>query len=89
MCNQHNKEIWAEKIAFIAKQIRETVQQTNNGIPVRLGTITCRCGRERGIVLMYKCLYCKEWYCEICAEQHFGQTVAEFRKKHAIPEIYR
>ena len=86
MCN--HTETWAEKSAAVQKQIKETVQQTNDGVPVRLATITYRCGRERSIMLMHQCLYCKEWYCETCAEQHFGQTVAEYREKYPISETY-
>ena len=87
MC-EHGTETWAEKAGFVQRQIRETVQQTKDGVPVRLATITCRCGRERSIMLMYQCLYCKEWYCDTCAEQHFGQTVAEYREQHPISETY-
>ena len=87
MCN--HIETWAEKATAVQKQIKETVQQTEEGVPVRLATITCRCGRERSIMLMYQCLYCKEWYCETCAEQHFGQTVADYREKHPVSETYR
>jgi hypothetical protein len=62
------------------KQIDETVRQEREGIGVRTATITCGCGTERALVLMYKCLYCNEWFCHSCAEDHFGETVEERNK---------
>lgn len=61
----------------VRKQTEETVAQSTAGIVGRLMTITCPCGRERGIMKMYQCLYCGIWYCEWCAEEHFGKTRQE------------
>ncbi len=68
-----------EKEGFIQKQIRETVQQEKEGVTVRMATITCGCGTKRAVVKMFQCLYCNQWYCTICAEQHFGKTISEYR----------
>lgn len=38
------------------------------------------CGRRRGLIMAYKCLYCGLWYCFACAEFHFGQTVSDYYK---------
>jgi len=88
MCDQATKtegrKEWLEKAAFIQQQIRETVQQTAEGVPVRLGTITCRCGWKRGIMHMFQCLYCREWFCERCAEDHFGKTREQWRAENPI-----
>lgn len=65
------------------QQEHETVVQDAAGVTVRLATITCRCGWKRAIVKMYKCLYCKEWMCEHCAEVHFGKTRAEYKAERA------
>jgi len=46
-----------------------------------LGCITCRCGDEVGLVVAYRCLYCDAWFCEPCAEDHFGMTVDEYHKQ--------
>lgn len=73
-----SKEEWIEF------QKQETVEQSMAGIPVRLGTITCRCGWERGITMMYRCLYCGEWFCELCAEKHFGKTREEYQKQKVL-----
>lgn len=70
-----------EKATFIQTQIRETVKQEAAGITIRSATITCRCGWERSALLMYKCLYCQEWFCTICAEQHFGKTIKEYHEE--------
>jgi len=64
---------------FVQKQIDETVEQELNGVTVRMATITCRCGWQRGITQMYKCLYCNEWFCILCAEKHFGKTIKEYK----------
>lgn len=69
------------KAEFIQKQINETVEQELAGVTVRLATITCRCGWKRGITQMYKCLYCGEWMCELCAEAHFGKTRTEYKSE--------
>ena len=47
-------------------------------------TITCCCGQLRHISLAFRCLYCGEWYCQNCAETHFGQTVQEWVEKKRI-----
>lgn len=76
---------WLEKAALVQGQLRETVQQEAAGVTVRMATLTCPCGRERALVKMYQCLYCKVWMCDQCAEAHFGKTVAEYRA--AAPSI--
>ena len=67
-----------ETMALVLRQRRETVRQEADGVTVRMGTITCPCGRERALVLMYKCLFCDVWFCQQCAEAHFGKTRAEW-----------
>lgn len=71
-----------EKMTRIQNQIRETVVQEMAGVTVRLATMTCGCGRKRSIMLMFQCLYCREWFCHPCAEAHFGKTVAEYREEN-------
>jgi len=73
---------WLEKMTFIDGQVKETVKQDAEGVTVRMATITCRCGLERGIMHMFQCLYCKEWMCQSCGEIHFGKTVAEYRTEN-------
>ena len=46
-----------------------------------LGAVTCFCGNETGLIVAYRCLYCKGWFCEPCAEKHFGQTVDEYHQE--------
>lgn len=38
----------------------------------------CACRKKLLLVDAYKCLYCKEWFCEKCAEAHFGKTVEQY-----------
>lgn len=72
------------KQEFINYQIKETVDQSIANVPGRLTVITCRCGCRRGIVNMFQCLYCREWFCHLCAEVHFGKTVKQYRKENPL-----
>jgi hypothetical protein len=64
-------------------QLKESVAQDEAGITVRLATTTCPCGRIRSNFYMYRCLYCEVMFCNTCAEEHFGQTVAEYKARAA------
>ena len=83
-CHPITAADWLSKIEHIGKQIRETVEQDKQGISARLTVITCACGWKRGIMKMYQCLYCNEWLCELCAEEHFGKTRKQWRQEHPI-----
>ena len=61
----------------VRAQTEETVRQSQEEVNCRLMTITCPCGIKRGVMKMYQCLYCGIWYCEWCAEEHFGKTRQE------------
>lgn len=42
------------------------------------GLVSCVCGNEIALHQSFRCLYCGIWWCEPCAENHFGQTVEEY-----------
>lgn len=42
--------------------------------------IICKCGQLRDLKLAFKCLYCGLWFCQHCAEIHFGQTLKEYEE---------
>jgi len=42
------------------------------------GSVHCTCGLQRALPLAFRCLYCGQWFCGRCAEQHFGQTIHEW-----------
>lgn len=46
-------------------------------------SITCQCGWYQPIRFFYKCLYCKMWMCQRCAEVHFGKTVEQWHAENA------
>lgn len=70
---------------FARQQEMETVAQEAACVTVRLAVITCRCGWKRSVMKMYKCLYCGEWMCEICAEAHFGKTRGQYNaERHNV-----
>lgn len=83
MTDDHHQE-WLDKATIVYNQEKETVAQDSAGVTVRLGTITCPCGRKRGITMMYRCLYCKIWFCQWCAEDHFGKTVEQYKAEKLV-----
>lgn len=80
MCGFHTHP---ETAKIVENQVRETVKETKIGTPLRLCCLTCPCGWKRSIILMYKCLYCKVYFCTLCAEKHFGKTVEEYRNENS------
>ena len=39
--------------------------------------VTCCCDKKLPIHFAFRCLYCGEYYCQKCAEVHFGKTREE------------
>lgn len=39
--------------------------------------IECGCGLAAPIRFLFRCLYCGVWFCQTCAEEHFGKTRAQ------------
>lgn len=37
--------------------------------------LRCPCGQLRALTNSFRCLYCGIWFCQPCAELHFGQSV--------------
>lgn len=48
------------------------------------GSIHCCCDQLRAITMAYRCLYCGVWFCQRCAEIHFGMTLQEWIKKKRV-----
>lgn len=69
-----------EKITFVALQLIQA------GDPIR-PYVRCRCSQMCSMKTAYKCLYCGEYYCRKCAEDHFGKTVEQYRKENPVPGI--
>ena len=42
------------------------------------GAVTCECSRKIKHIETYRCLYCQLWFCDSCAEGHFGMTIKEY-----------
>lgn len=85
--NSEAHKEWLEAATIVQGQIRETVKQEAQGVSIRSGTVTCPCGKERAALLMYRCLYCKVYFCDRCAEDHFGKTVEEYKSEfHGEPQ---
>lgn len=60
----------AAKAAFVAAQWK----QANGPQP----DVTCGCGLKLPLRFAYRCLYCGEFYCQSCAEAHFGKTREQY-----------
>jgi hypothetical protein len=43
--------------------------------------LVCKCGQRFPIGYMHKCLYCEEWLCETCGEEHFGETREAYKQR--------
>lgn len=73
MESDKKEEIEADiKRAFVRKQFEEAKGP---------GHVTCGCGLRLPLRFAYRCLYCGEFYCQSCAEEHFGKTREEYFKK--------
>ncbi len=44
-------------------------------------TVTCGCGHAAPLRFLYRCLYCGLFFCERCAEAHFGKTKEEYARE--------
>ena len=62
------------KQKFVAKQFREAMYQEGK----KVQEVTCGCGCKMPLRFAFKCLYCGEFYCQTCAEHHFGKTRAQW-----------
>lgn len=66
-----------EKLQAVADQIEQISRQPEV-------TVTCGCGKTLPILSMHNCLYCSQHYCKTCAEEHFGETVKEWKRREQL-----
>lgn len=71
-CGHVHEETAEEKADFVMDQIR--------GLRNDPPHLRCFCGLKMYLLSAFKCLYCGEYYCQPCAEKHFGQTRKEWMK---------
>lgn len=43
--------------------------------------VPCSCGISAYAYLLFRCVYCGEFYCQSCAEKHFNKTREEYLKE--------
>ena len=73
-----NDRLEADDLAkqkFVAGQWRELLSEIPH--------VTCWCGLKMPLRFAYRCLYCGEYYCQSCAESHFGITRAKYQENKA------
>jgi hypothetical protein len=69
-----------DKIRFVYLQLKQAQDHIRP-------FVRCGCRKTLGMHNAYKCLYCGQWYCMQCAEEHFGKTIAQYREEHPQPEV--
>jgi hypothetical protein len=65
----------AEKRARVTSQLRE--------VALTKARVTCGCGVSVKLIYSFRCLYCGEFYCQRCAEIHFGKTRAAYEHERS------
>jgi hypothetical protein len=60
----------AKKAEFVAAQWKQAKGPQSD--------VTCGCGLKLPLRFAFRCLYCGEWYCQTCAEKHFGKTREQY-----------
>ena len=50
------------------KRVKSQFIQANSSV-----LITCSCNKTIPIRNTYRCFYCGEFYCPMCAREHFGE----------------
>lgn len=78
--SQRNENEDGAKQIFVAAQFRETMQG-------KIPEVTCGCGLKMPLRFAFKCVYCCEYYCQSCAEAHFGKTRAEYYAEKAARNL--
>ncbi len=61
-----------QSLEIMTNQIRVIKKQESDEIPTKFTRIRCVCNNFVIWRYMYRCLYCGIWFCEACAEEHFG-----------------
>jgi hypothetical protein len=46
--------------------------------------ITCPCGTRAPVRFLFRCLYCGVWFCQSCAEVHFGKKRSDVSASPAM-----
>ena len=43
--------------------------------------VSCECGMTMPLRFAYRCLYCGVFFCQACAEIHFGKSRKQYNKE--------
>lgn len=84
--NQHKRiysdsphqETPAQKASFVYEQLKQARDT---------GEVECYCGRRFEWISLFRCLYCREFYCAKCAEEHFGKTRLEWLEEEGMRDL--
>lgn len=73
------REDWVKTLEHVADQTFELLNNDKS-------SVTCICGETIALFYAYRCLYCESLFCRNCAEEHFGQTVEDYRKENPVED---
>lgn len=74
--NTISESEWRKKLEHVYRQTRQMLE-----FPP---TVRCGCHRLLQPHQAYRCLYCGEWFCRECGEEHFGQSVIDYRSENPV-----
>lgn len=66
---------------MIAKETQDFANEQWQQAKGEQPSVACECGVSMPLRFFYKCLYCKIYLCESCAEIHFGKTVEDYHNE--------
>lgn len=70
-------DAWTAKRDHVLRQMQQASASKTE--------IECRCGQRVRLWMAFRCLYCGEYFCKGCAEEHYGKSRAEYLAEH--PEV--
>jgi len=73
-----NQKDIIKKREVVARQFKEAINTHS---------VTCGCDNKLPLPYAFRCLYCGEYYCQKCAEIHFGKTREEHNREKGLSYI--
>jgi len=65
-----------KKLKFMAGQLLMIKEQVGWGMAADKITVKCGCHKQVKVLYAHRCLYCRIYYCQNCAQEHFGYKVS-------------
>lgn len=65
-----------EALELMGKQVKLLLDQERINVPLTHVKVRCGCLKMVRLIQAHRCLYCGIFFCQRCAELHFGKRVA-------------